>query len=203
MADRFGVSRTVIREAVSRLKSEGLVESRQGSGVFVREENTDARSASTRTSWIRLKSLLQVVELRKVLESEIAALAAKRRSAAQLEAIREALAQIDSDVEAGGDGVDADISFHRSIAEATGNPHFLALIQFLFNFLRTAANHPRHRSHPGKHVEQVEIEHRSILEAIARQDPEAARAAARLHMERATTRYASTFSAPGVKAQPA
>lgn len=66
------------------------------------------------------------------------------RSAAQLEAIREALAQIDSDVEAGGDGeMDADIFFHRSIAEATGNPHFLALIQFLFNFLRTATQTTR------------------------------------------------------------
>ena len=204
MADRFGVSRTVIREAVSRLKSEGLVESRQGSGVFVREENTDAPFRIDPNIMDSAKSLLQVVELRKVLESVIAALAAKRRSAAQLEAIREALAQIDSDVEAGGDGVDADIAFHRSIAEATGNPHFLALIQFLFNFLRTATQTTRAIEATQESMsQQVRIEHRSILEAIARQDPEAARAAARLHMERATTRYASTFSAPGVKAQPA
>lgn len=116
MADRFGVSRTVIREVVSRLKSEGLVESRQGSGVFVREENTDVlRSASTSNIMDSAKSLLQVVELRSGAGSEIAALAAKRRSAAQLVAIREALAQIDSDVAAGGDGVDADIGFHRSV----------------------------------------------------------------------------------------
>ena len=87
MADRFGVSRTVIREAVSRLKSEGLVESRQGSGVFVREENTDAPFRIDPNIMDSAKSLLQVVELRKVLESEIAALAAKRRSAAQLVAI--------------------------------------------------------------------------------------------------------------------
>ena len=125
MARHFGVSRTVIREAVSRLKSEGLVESRQGSGVFVRERNMDSPFRIDSSIMESTDSVLQVVELRQVLEGEIAALAAKRRSAHQLAAIRQALQQINDDVSAGSDGVDADIAFHRSIAEATGNPHFL------------------------------------------------------------------------------
>lgn len=189
MASRFGVSRTVIREAVSRLKSEGLVESRQGSGVFVRERNMDSPFRIDPSILESVHSVLQVVELRQVLEGEIAALAAKRRSIAQLDAIRQTLKQIDVDVGTGGDGVDADIAFHRSIAEATGNPHFLALVQFLFNFLRSATQTTRSiEATRATLTQQVKDEHLAIVEAVSRRDAEAARAAARLHMERASRR---------------
>ena len=189
MASRFGVSRTVIREAVSRLKSEGLVESRQGSGVFVREQNMDSPFRIDSSIMESTDSVLQVVELRQVLEGEIAALAAKRRSTRQLAAIRRALQQIDDDVSAGCDGVDADIAFHRSIAEATGNPHFLALVQFLFNFLRSATQTTRSiEATRATLTQQVKDEHRTIVEAISRRDGEAARSAARQHMERASRR---------------
>jgi GntR family transcriptional repressor for pyruvate dehydrogenase complex len=192
MASRFGVSRTVIREAVSRLKSEGLVESRQGSGVFVRERNMDSPFRIDPAIMDSIHSVLQVVELRQVLEGEIAALAAKRRTTAQMAAIRQALQHIDDDVAAGSNGVDADIVFHRSIAEATGNPHFLALIEFLFNFLRNATRTTRGiEATKAALTEQVKDEHRAIVEAISRQDSEAARAAARTHMERASRRLGS------------
>ena len=196
MASRFGVSRTVVREAVSRLKSEGLVESRQGSGVFVRDENMDAPFRIDPNVMDSIQSVLQVVELRKVLEGEIAALAAMRRSEEQLAAIRRALQQIDSDVLAGNDGVYADIAFHRSIAEATGNPHFLALIQFLSKFLRSATRTTR--SIEATRValgQQVKDEHLAIVDALARQDAAGARAAARLHMNRASRRLGSASSA--------
>jgi len=193
MASRFGVSRTVIREAVSRLKSEGLVESRQGSGVFVRERNIDSPFRIDSSMMESIDSVLQVVELRQVLEGEIAALAAKRRSAPQMDAIRQALQRIDDDVSDGRDGVDADIAFHRSIAEATGNPHFLALIQFLFTFLRTATQTTRSiEATRTTLTQQVKDEHRAIVEAVSRRDAEAARAAARLHMERASRRLGTT-----------
>lgn len=192
MAGRFGVSRTVIREAISRLKSEGLVESRQGSGVFVREENTDAPFRIDPNIMDSMQSILQVVELRKVLEGEIAALAATRRSPEQMLTIRQAMEGIDAQVLAGGDGVDADIGFHRSIAEATGNPHFLALIQFLFNFLRSATRTTRSiEATKDALAQQVKDEHLAIVEAIFQQDATAARAAARLHMDRASRRLGS------------
>ena len=192
MASRLGVSRTVIREALSRLKSEGLVESRQGSGVFVREGNTDAPFRIAPNIMESLHSILQVVELRKVLEGEIAALAASRRSPEQMLTIRQALEKIDAEVLAGGDGVDADVSFHRSIAEATGNPHFLALILFLFNFLRSATQTTRSiEATRATLAQQVRDEHRAIVEAIAHQDATAARTAARLHMDRASLRLES------------
>jgi GntR family transcriptional repressor for pyruvate dehydrogenase complex len=192
MASRFGVSRTVVREAVSRLKSEGLVESRQGSGVFVREGNMDAPFRIDPNIMDSIQSVLQVVELRQVLEGEIAALAAKRRTKTQMAAIKLALKRIDDDVDAGSNGVDADIVFHRRIAEATGNPHFLALIEFLFNFLRNATLVTRSiEATKATLTQQVKDEHRAIVEALSRQDAEAARAAARLHMERASRRLGS------------
>ena len=192
MASRFGVSRTVIREAVSRLKSEGLVESRQGSGVFVREGNMDAPFRIDPNVMDSMQSVLQVVELRLSLEGEIAAFAAKRRTEEHLAAIRKALKQIEIDELAGKNGVDADIVFHRSIAEATGNPHFLALIEFLFNFLRSATLITRsYEATRATLLRQVKEEHAAIVEAIARQDSEAARAAARRHMEGASRRLGS------------
>jgi GntR family transcriptional regulator, transcriptional repressor for pyruvate dehydrogenase complex len=84
MAQRFGVSRTVIREAVSRLKSEGLVESRQGSGVYVREVGPDTPFRIDPTVVDSIQTVLQVAELRRGLESEIAALAAERGSKKQI-----------------------------------------------------------------------------------------------------------------------
>jgi len=192
MASRFGVSRTVIREAISRLKSEGLVESRQGSGVFVREANMDAPFRIDPTLMDSVQSVLQVVELRQALEGEIAALAAKRRNTKQMNAISKALKQIEADELDGKDGVDADLAFHRSIAEATGNPHFLALVEFLFNCLKTATATTRsYEATKATLSREVKEEHAAIVEAILQQDPTAARTAARKHMEGATRRLSA------------
>lgn len=183
MASRFGVSRTVIREAVSRLKSEGLVESRQGSGAFVRERNLDSPFRFDPNALESIDSILQVFELRHVLDGEIAALAAKRRTSRQLAAIRQALQQIDNDVSTGGDGIAADIAFHHCIADAIGNPHFLALSKFLGNFLRSATRYMRPTG--STPTQQLKDEHLTIFEALSRQDSEAARAASRLHTDQA------------------
>ncbi len=186
MAKRFGVSRTVIREAVSRLKSEGLVESRQGSGVFVRELSLDTPFRIDPGAVDSIRSVMQIVELRRGLESEIAALAAERCNKKQIAEIRTALHAIDSDVAAGKDGVDADMEFHRSIARATNNPYFLSLWDFLGQFLKGSMTVSRTLEARKKEMMlQVLQEHQELVEAIARKDPEAARAAARRHMEMA------------------
>ena len=192
MASRFGVSRTVIREAVSRLKSEGLVESRQGSGIFVSERNMHAPFRINPNFMDSIHSVLEVVELRLSLEGEIASLAAKRRTRGQMAAIKRALKQIELDELEGKDGVEADIAFHQSIAEATGNPHFLALTEFLFNFLTKATLITRsYEATKAALSQQVKDEHRSIVDAISRQEPETARLAARRHMEGASRRLES------------
>ncbi|MBV0882115.1 FadR family transcriptional regulator [Noviherbaspirillum sp. L7-7A] len=189
MSRDFGVSRTVIREAVSRLKSEGLVESRQGSGVFVREAGADMAFRIAPSKVGSIEHLLHVAELRRSVEAEIAALAAERATAKQIDEIGIRLQAIDADVAKGGNGVAADIEFHRSIARATGNPHFLALWDFLSHFLSGTIKITRAIEAQKKEtVDQVVAEHRAIHEAIFNRDVEATRAAARKHIDMSSTR---------------
>jgi len=122
LSERFGVSRTVIREAISRLKSAGLVEVRQGSGTVVSEgAHIKAFTIDLDVSG-SIEAVLRVTELRRGIEGEAAALAAQRHSPAQLEAIHQALKAIDAAEQAGRDGVEEDLGFHHSISRATGNP---------------------------------------------------------------------------------
>lgn len=196
MAKRFGVSRTVIREAVSRLKSEGLVESRQGSGVFVREISLDAPFRIDPVVVESVTTVLQIVELRRGLESEIAALAAVRCNKRELAAIRASLLAIDRAERAGGDGVEADMEFHRSMARATRNPHFLALWDFLGQFLKGTMTITRGIEARREEMrEQVRNEHQALVTAIAAGDGEAARLAARHHMDMAAHRMQSAHPA--------
>lgn len=189
MGNRFGVSRTVIREAVSRLKSEGLVESRQGVGVFVRDRSLDTPFRIDPNVVESMRSVMQIVELRRGLEAEMAALAAERRSHAQLDEIRKRLQVVNDAPPMSEAAVDADMAFHREIARATGNPHFVALWDFVGQFLRGAMTITRaNEARSAQLLAQSNAEHAAILDAITRQDGEAARAAARLHMDMAATR---------------
>ena len=124
LAERHGVSRTVVREAVSRLKSMGMLISRQGSGVFVAPQAAARPLAFDPAVLHSLEAVVQVVEVRRALEGEVAALAARRATPEQLVAIQQALQAIDDAVARGGDGVDEDLLFHRCVATATGNPQF-------------------------------------------------------------------------------
>jgi GntR family transcriptional repressor for pyruvate dehydrogenase complex len=190
MAEGFGVSRTVIREAVSRLKSEGLIDTRQGRGAFVRADRFDVPFRIDLNSENLLGSLLHILELRRGLDTEIASLAAERRKRDQMATIRRALANIERASKAGQDAVAEDLTFHLSIAEATGNPLFPELLRFLHRFLSVAVrvtNEGRLRDFS----EQVRIEHTAIADAIERRDPVAAAAAARTHVVNAAIRIKS------------
>ena len=188
LVNQFLVSRTVVREAVSRLKSLGLVDSRQGSGVYVKELgfsplNFDARSAVSK------QAVVQMVELRRALEAEVAELAAKRRSQADIKRIRKSIILLDKAVLAGGDGVDEDVQYHRAIAEAARNPFLIGTLEYLSQFLRgatrvTRANEARREDF----ARQVRDEHETIVCAIEAGDAAAARQAAAQHMNNAIRR---------------
>lgn len=186
---QFRVSRTVVREALSRLKSLGLVASRQGSGVFVHPQAACAPLRFDVGAGASRDAVLQMVEVRRALEAEAAELAARRRSPAQVEALRRTLEALDSAVAAGQDGVDEDVRFHRAIAEATANPFLMGTLDYLARFQRgstrvTRANEARR----GDFAAAVRAEHHAILAAIAAGDPEAAREAARAHLRNAARR---------------
>ncbi|MBO9536517.1 FadR/GntR family transcriptional regulator [Herbaspirillum sp.] len=189
LAQEFGVSRTVVREAISRLKHEGVVEPRQGSGVFVTEQ---AGIKPLRIDYAEVSSpdaVLQIVELRRAIEAEVAAQAAKRRTEADIEAIEAALARIGTDVAAGGDGVAADVAFHRALAQATRNPYFIKTLEFLSQYLEAATAVTRgNEARYEDFSRQVREEHEAIVEAIRAGDEMAARNAAQAHMFNAARR---------------
>jgi DNA-binding FadR family transcriptional regulator len=189
LSQLHGVSRSVVREAVHRVKSRGLLVSRQGSGVFVAATPPHKALEFNPAVLGSVPDLLQVIEVRRVMEGEIAALAAERASRAQITALRRALAAIDAASARDEDGVAEDMAFHLAIAEASGNPQFRLLLGFLGQYLRdgmriTRANEARRTDF----MEAVRSEHHAVVDAIAARDPRAARRAANLHMDRGLLR---------------
>jgi DNA-binding FadR family transcriptional regulator len=189
MAKSFGVSRTVIREAVSRLKSEGLIDTRQGRGATVRVDRTQVPLRLDIDSENPLPSLLHILELRLGLDAEIAAIAAARRSRDQMSAIQRALLDIDYASEAGRDAVAEDLEFHLSIAQATRNPFFFELLRFLGrSFSDTMAITRANEGRLAALAKQTRVEHQAIAKAITKRDSDGAAAAARAHIEKASKR---------------
>jgi len=185
---QFQVSRTVVREAISRLKSLGLVDARQGSGVFVRNPGIEPLSFEIVPSASR-EAVIQIVEVRRALEAEVAELAAERASKTDVSAIRAALKALADAVAAGRDGVEEDVRFHHAIALATGNPFMIRTLDYLARFLRGATRVTRaNEARRDDFAEAVKCEHQQIVQAIAAGDPVAARAAAAEHMKNAQQR---------------
>lgn len=188
LAEQFSVSRTVVREAMSRLKSLGMVDARQGSGVYVREAGIPPLNFESRDA-VSKEAVIQMAEARRALEAEVAKLAAERRTRADVRRIRQAVAAIDKAVVGGGDGVVEDVAFHRCIADAARNPFLLDTLQYLGHFLQGATRVTRaNEARRADFARDVHAEHRRILLAIEAGDPAAAEQAARAHMDNAIRR---------------
>lgn len=189
LAAQYSVSRTVVREAVSRLRSMGLLVARQGSGVFVAPRDAARPLDFDAAVLADLGAVLDVVEVRRALEAEVAALAATRASTAQRATIEAALAQVDASVASGSAAVEEDLAFHQAIAEASGNAQFPRLLRHLEQYLRGAmAVTRRNESLKPEYMDEVRREHRAIVDAISQRDAGAARAAAAEHMRQAARR---------------
>ncbi|HEY1611652.1 MAG TPA: FadR/GntR family transcriptional regulator [Paraburkholderia sp.] len=189
ICERFGVSRTVLREAISRLKSEGLVEVRQGSGMVVREANRETAFRLAVDVDDSIEAVLRVTELRRGIEAEAASLAASRRTRAQLAEIKRALVAIDAAAKQQRDGVDEDLAFHIAISRATNNALYPPLLEYLSQFVRAAIVVTRtNEARRDDFSTQVRNEHRAIYDAIAAKDPDAARRAILTHIDNAGAR---------------
>jgi GntR family transcriptional repressor for pyruvate dehydrogenase complex len=189
LGQQFGVSRTVVREAVSRLKSRGLLASRQGSGVFVATPapfvplTFDAAVADSRDA------VVQLVVVRRALEAEAAALAALRADETTLQRIEAAVSALEAAVAGGSDGVDEDLHFHRCVALAAGNDYLLHTLDYLAQYLRGAIKVTRaNEARRADFAAQVRTEHARLVQALRAGDASAARAAATQHMDNAITR---------------
>ncbi|MCP3716362.1 MULTISPECIES: FadR/GntR family transcriptional regulator [unclassified Paraburkholderia] len=191
LAQEFGVSRTVIREAISRLKNEGVVEPRQGSGVYVAAHGAIRPLRIDYAEAMEGGSVLQILAVRRAIEAEVAAEAAMRRTDADMMAIDAALRKIDEAVAEGRDGVAEDVAFHRAIATVTGNPYFLKTLTFLNQYLEAGTVVTRRNEALREDFSrQVRDEHAAIAAAIRAGDPMAARNAAQTHMYNAARRLA-------------
>lgn len=186
LAKQLGVSRTVVREAVSRLKVDGLLSSQQGRGVFV-VSTRPVRGFSIRGHDAQsIEHVLRMVELRMGFEVEAAAFAAARRTRQDLtvmsmahESFREAVAS--GDIQA---GVDADMAFHRAVCTATDNELYLEFFNYLSSYLKETILVSRRKAVTRVDGGQAPIaEHQTLIDAIVAQDVDAARIAARYHIE--------------------
>jgi GntR family transcriptional regulator, transcriptional repressor for pyruvate dehydrogenase complex len=183
LAAGHGVSRSVVRESVHRLKSLGLVTSRQGSGVFVAKPKSGKALEFDAAVLDSTAAVVQVAEVRRALEIEMASLAAARAKRGQVAALKRSLVAIDVATAQGRDGVAEDLAFHRAIADATGNPQFSLLLAFLEQYLRQGMQISR--GAPDRMAELMDVvrqEHHNIVQAIAAHDVPAARKAATLHL---------------------
>jgi DNA-binding FadR family transcriptional regulator len=181
----YGVSRTVVREALSRLQAAGLVETRHGIGTFVLEPRAATAYWIDPADVATAVDVLAVLELRISLETEAAGLAAQRHTAEQLAEMRAALDALEANADGTGDTVTSDFRFHLVVASATGNRYFADIMNHLGATLipRARINSPRlAMEDPVQYFRRVNREHEEIYQAIARRDPESARAAMRIHL---------------------
>lgn len=185
----FAVSRPVVREALDRLRAGGLIEPRQGLGTFVRPRLTGAADPAAIAEQRRL--FLSNLEFRDAIEPRAAALAAERRTAAELDAIASALARYERVAVAEGSvGEHLDFAFHLTVAEASGNARFVEAIRTVafdidhgVNVLRFLA-----RFHHLDRSRSVLADHLRVFDAIGRREPAAAEAAMREHLDHARVR---------------
>lgn len=191
LCDRFLVSRTVVREAIASLQSDGLLEARQGAGVFVTAHTAPTHSAFGSIDHARLSSMLETLELRSAVEIEAAGLAALRRSPAQEEAIFRAHHTVAGLVAAGQRSSEADFAFHRAIAAATNNPRFVEFLDLLgpTAIPRAAMQGTGAHPEPAPHLERIVEEHRDIAQAISAADESGARTAMKTHLKGSMQRY--------------
>ncbi|MGA9543055.1 MAG: FadR/GntR family transcriptional regulator [Candidatus Sulfotelmatobacter sp.] len=185
LAQRFGVSRTAVREAVKTLREKGLVEAYSGRGTFI----TDGTSQAARQSFDLMvkigqqgqqEGLPHLAELRLALEPGIAAMAAERVTDEDLTAMREAVAVMDRSQENAEAYIEADLDFHLALAEAAANPLILSLIDSIVGLLRE--QRIRIFNVEGG-PQRGQFHHKRILEAMERRDPEMARSTMRAHLE--------------------
>ncbi len=196
---RFDVSRTVVREALSKLQAAGQVETRHGIGTFVMARTGNGNFQISQQDLATVADVIAVLELRISLETEAAGLAAQRRSPAHLEALQAALAAFQDAIGKGADAVPSDFAFHREVARATANPHFAELMDYLGTMIipRTRVGILQNAPEGGlPYLQRVHGEHESIFQAIRDQDPDAARAAMRTHLTNSRERLKKA-SLPG------
>ncbi|OOC58590.1 FadR/GntR family transcriptional regulator [Paenibacillus ihbetae] len=186
LAAAYGVGRSTIREAVSALKAMGWVDVRQGGGTYVKTVLPSEPRSGADLLFQGAESLIELLEVRKVLESGTASLAAERRTEQDLDRMREALSQMEHGLKVNdtGEGERADVAFHMAIAAASGNSLLIQLMESLSDRLTDTIQKSRELWFYKEQSTAARLltEHQMIFDAIERQDKEQAGARIAAHL---------------------
>ncbi len=199
LTKEFAVSRTVVREAIASLRADRLLEPRQGAGVFVLEAPKIVDLPFQNIDFVRVSSMIEMLELRTAVEVEAAGLAAQRRSPSQEERIVECYRTIAALAKEGKPTTDADFDFHLAIADATNNPRFREFLVMIGpsviprRALGTSSADPATTGY----LEVLDKEHEEIVSAILDGDEAGARNAMLRHLKGSQSRYRSLLRSPG------
>jgi DNA-binding FadR family transcriptional regulator len=188
LAERFGVSRNVVREAIAQLRADGVVEVRQGVGAFVLAPEQRMAIRIDGNALKDVENMQQLFELRRLLESEAAALAASRRSQEHLDTIKAALDRMGGEERWEDGSIEADLAFHREIARSTGNSYIHTFISFVCEQIRRSIYYAR-LTNPLHDLVEINVgEHIRIYEALVAGDSVAAGKAMAAHIVGAAER---------------
>ncbi len=190
-----GVSRTVVREAISKLQAAGKVATRHGIGTFVLDNSNKSNFGIKAATVTTIRDVLAILELRIGIETEAAALAAIRHTPEHLQEMRGALDSFRDHLASGKATVGPDFRFHLAIARATGNEYFWSILNHLGSSLIPRSRFPINERQPDEREYLVRIsnEHEDTYGAVARRDAEAARAAIRNHLSNSRERMRRVY----------
>lgn len=184
MALSMGVSRTTVRNALSRLVTMGLVEHKQGKGTFIRIPNPGENNPFAIAMNNQKPSIFDLLEVRMGLECVAAALAAQRADADDIRAIQQSIAKMKTKVEAGHLGTRADSSFHMAIAYATKNPLHIQVMKNFYDYLIHGITEGLKSLYEDPaNIQRIFGQHARIMNAIINRDPESAHEAMQQHID--------------------
>jgi GntR family transcriptional repressor for pyruvate dehydrogenase complex len=181
LAQKFGVGRSSIRDAIRTLEVMGILDPRQGHGTVVREVSADALVVPLASVLMRKREMIaELVDVRRMIEPALAARAALNASEEELAHLADILARQERKMRRGESTIDEDSEFHYAIALAARNSVVLKVVDLLMDLLRESRT--RSLQVPGR-LERSVAGHRRILRALRRRDPNAAEAAVRKHLK--------------------
>lgn len=195
LAQTFGVSRSVVREAIAQLRNEGMVETRQGVGAFVTDPQRRATIRVEQASLADPVSLRNFFQLRLPLEIEAARLAARHRTPAEIAALDEALDGMVKARDWLDEGVKADLAFHRALAAATQNEFYAIFLGYIAEKTSTSINTSFPREMGAEIVKVTIGEHAAIHGAVVAGDAARAGEAMRQHLINSAARLGITLEA--------
>ena len=188
LAENFGVSRNVVREAIARLKSDGVIETKQGRGAIIKPLSERETFRIDRSALENDDNLRSFFELRGILEVEAAGLAAERRTEIDLADLFHANESIKTGTSFDDERIDADAQFHRLIGVATHNAYLATIIDYLTSRVRASIKKTQSQYRGDDLIEITIHEHQALLNAIKAKDSVAAQAAMSEHLRNARRR---------------